>query len=284
MFMPTSDYTQQLLAYLQAWRQLLEQWTGMAAGVPFPTLPFAMPAAPFMPPAGQFVPPTMPFVPPAVPFVPPAAPFVPPPTAAGAPTPPAPADYTQQLFSYLAAWRQYLEQMTGAAPGSPQAPTAQAPAAQAPAEPADGGGAASHTRPPDVPIPPPDEAGSRGPVDTARTEPSPTWPPRLVDIEPGSYGGSQVVSTDVAGAADPFGPRLDVPEVLSPPEYDFGYQFDGPRRRTTAGAAAASVVPVRATPEAATQLPITGTPFRSAIERAQATLGTLGEIRETPSP
>ncbi|WP_237071999.1 hypothetical protein, partial [Mycobacterium avium] len=56
---------------------------------------------------------------------PPAAPFTPP-AAAPAPMPPAPApaDYTQQLFGYLQAWRQYLEQMAGASSGSAQQPTA----------------------------------------------------------------------------------------------------------------------------------------------------------------
>ena len=31
-----------------------------------------------------------------------------------------PTDYTQQLFAYLQAWRQYLEQAIGAAPGTPR--------------------------------------------------------------------------------------------------------------------------------------------------------------------
>lgn len=270
MFMPTSDYTQQLFAYLQAWRQLLEQWTGMTAAPPFPTTPFVMPMAPLIPPVGQFTPPSGPV-----------APFMPPPTAAPvAPTPPAPADYAQQLFGYLAAWRQYLEQMTGATPVSPQAP-----AAQQAAEAADGGGTTQNVRPPDVPIPPADDAGSKGgPTDTARKETNPTWPPPLLDIRPGSEIGSQVVSIDLPGAAGPFERGPGAPEVLSPPEYDFGYQFDGPRRRTTVGPAAASVVPVHATPEPTTQLPITGTPFRSAIERAQAASARISEVRETPSP
>lgn len=276
MFTPTSDYTQQLFAYLQAWRQLLEQWTmGMTAAPPFPTAPFVMPMVPFMPPGGQFMPP-------AVPFMPSAMPFMPPPTAAPvAPTPPAPADYAQQLFSYLAAWRQYLEQMTGATPVSPQAPTA-----QPTAESADGGGTAQNVRPPNVPIPPADDTGSKGgPTDTARKETNPTWPPKLVDIEPSSYGGSQIVSIDLPGASSgPFDRGPEAPQVMSPPEYDFGYQFEGPRRRTVAGPAAASVVPVHVTPEPVTHLPITGTPFRSAMERAQSASARTSEVRETPSP
>ncbi|GAB4972236.1 hypothetical protein MAHJHV57_50230 [Mycobacterium avium subsp. hominissuis] len=34
MFGPTTDYNQQLLAYLQAWRELLERWTAMCAATP----------------------------------------------------------------------------------------------------------------------------------------------------------------------------------------------------------------------------------------------------------
>lgn len=114
MSTPATDYNQQLLAYLQTWRQLLDQWMAMAAGLPFPTPPSVMPTAPS---GGYFMPPTAPFMPPSVPFMPP--------TASVPPMPPAPADYTQQLFSYLQAWRQYLEQMTGAKPGAPPASTAQ---------------------------------------------------------------------------------------------------------------------------------------------------------------
>ncbi len=112
MAMTTSplDYNQQLLAYLQAWRQLLEQSMTMA-GTPFAVAPSAMPA----------VPPGMPFMPP-MPPMPPAAPVP--------PVPPSPADYTQQLFGYLQAWRQYLEQVTGAAPGLLQPPFLQPPTSQ----------------------------------------------------------------------------------------------------------------------------------------------------------
>lgn len=96
MTMPT-DYSQQLLAYLQAWRQVLEQVTPMVPGLSSP------PAMPGMPPA-------MPGMPP-VPPTPPAGPTP--------PMPPSPADYTQQLLAYLQAWRRYLEQATGPATGPP---------------------------------------------------------------------------------------------------------------------------------------------------------------------
>ena len=61
--MLTTDYNQQMLAYLQTWRQLLEQWTTMAAGLPSPTALFA---TPLMPPMPQ-MPPTVPFMPPMPP-------------------------------------------------------------------------------------------------------------------------------------------------------------------------------------------------------------------------
>ena len=85
------DYSQQVYAYLQAWRQMLESLAAMAAAMPLPgALPGMIPAAPY--------------------------PAAPPP---GTSTPPALADYTQQLFGYLQAWRQYLEQTVGA-PAAPR--------------------------------------------------------------------------------------------------------------------------------------------------------------------
>ena len=111
MFPSTPDYNQHMFAYLHAWRQFLEQWAAMTAGFPFPTAPFAWPTVPFMPAGGQFMPPTAPFMPPMPPFAPPTPAAPAPPATLG---PPAPADYTQQLFGYLQAWRQYLEQMADA--------------------------------------------------------------------------------------------------------------------------------------------------------------------------
>lgn len=290
MFTPTSDYTQQLFAYLQAWRQLLEQWTGMAAALPFPTVPFMPPTAPFMPAGGQF----MPFMPPAMPFMPPAVPFMPPPPAAPvAPTPPAPADYTQQLFGYLAAWRHYLEQMAGATPGSPPAPAQAATAESADSGKTQQGGT------PVVPTPPGDELGSKGgPGDTTGDDSNLRRPPHLVLREPSDYGGNQVISIGGLdeGLSTPFDRGPEAPRVLNPPEYNFGYE--SPRGRTGATGPA-----VRVTPEAVTHLPITGTPFRSAIERveptaspqvvprslfsssgAQAASARISELGETPTP
>ena len=106
MTTPT-DYTQQLLSYLQAWRRYLEQTTGTTATAPpVPAASWAMPATP------------------AAPLAPPM-----PPPAVGLPMTMPPTDYTQQLLSYLQAWRQYLEQAMGAAaPGQPY-PTTPSPAA-----------------------------------------------------------------------------------------------------------------------------------------------------------
>ncbi len=86
------DYNQHLLAYLQAWRQLLETSAAMTSGWPFPP---GMPGIPGMPP-------------------------MPPGSGGGAADPP--TDYAQQLFSYLQAWRQYLEQAIGTAPGMAMPP------------------------------------------------------------------------------------------------------------------------------------------------------------------
>ncbi|KUI31322.1 oxidoreductase [Mycobacterium sp. IS-1742] len=84
MTTPPFDMNQQLLAYLQAWRQLLEQWTAMAASLPGVGSPY-------------------------------------PPGAPGGPAAPGPADYTQQLFGSLQAWRRHLEQAAAAtAQAAPQ--------------------------------------------------------------------------------------------------------------------------------------------------------------------
>lgn len=92
------NYNQKLLSYMQAWRQLLEASAALTSGMPIggPS-PMGMPPMPPMP-------------------------FMPPMTAPGT-TPPGsspPADYSQQLFGYLQAWRQYLEHATSNASGSIQ--------------------------------------------------------------------------------------------------------------------------------------------------------------------
>lgn len=134
-----TDPAQHLLAYLQAWRQYLEQAAGtLAPGQPYPTAPPPMPPVASMPPM-----PPMPIV---------------------------PTDYTQQLLTYLQAWRQYLEQaMSGAAP---EPPTIPAPAPPAP----------PRTRPVEEPAAPDDSDPNKAPApkgaslyDTARLS-SPSAP------------------------------------------------------------------------------------------------------------
>lgn len=199
MSMPTTDYHQQLLCYLQNWRQLLEQWAAMAAGSPFLTAPPLLPTAPA---GGQFMPP-MPFMP----FMPP-MPMAPPNTA-GSPAPPAPADYTQQLFGYLQAWRQYLEQATGASPAWPQASTARPPTAG----PGDGGNSGPN-RPPTGPTPPGYPSWSTGVPQSDDTRKSDAIPPKLIDRSPVIPGQSQIAAPQVDLPATPFdrpGERISSP-------------------------------------------------------------------------
>jgi hypothetical protein len=312
MFPPTTDYNQQLFAYLQTWRQLLEQWATMTAGLPFPTAPSVWPTAPA---GGQFMPPTAPFMPPMPPFMPPT------PTAPAPPMPPAPADYTQQLFSYLQAWRQYLEQMTGARPGSPQASTAQQPAAEN--RPANDNGKASPPRPPS------DDTGSKSiPRSDVSKGSNPPWPPPQLDIQPESPGGSQVVSGDFGQATpllnlpptsgeyvsefrrvgfdqpSPFGHGLEETRLLNPPDYAFGYRDRPGAAPFPAGAVVYTAEPEasRYTSEAPAQLPV-NSPFSGVMERvdlnalpqveqrslfsspgAQTASERLGEAGQKPSP
>jgi hypothetical protein len=246
MFPPTPDYNQQMFAYLHAWRQFLEQWAAMLPGLPFPTAPSMWPTVPFMPPMPPFTPPT--------------------PTAPAPPMPPAPGDYAQQLFSYLQAWRQYLEQMTGESSGLPQAPTTQQPTA--------GNGPANGK-----PLPPPQ-----------------------LDVQPESPGGSQIVS-DTFGQATPlldlpptsgefrselrlpgfdqpgpFGKGPDAPQLLNPPDYAFGYR-DRSRPETLAGTVVYTAEPeVGHTSEAPAQHPV-HSPFSAVMGRVEPIASPQAEPR-----
>jgi hypothetical protein len=103
-----------LLAYLQAWRQYLEQLASsatMSVGAP-PSAQWPVAAVPPMPVAPPGL--TMPAVPPTPPAL----------AAPPAYSPAPPMDYTQQLLATLQAWRQYLEQATPAQSALPSTPTA----------------------------------------------------------------------------------------------------------------------------------------------------------------
>jgi uncharacterized protein with NAD-binding domain and iron-sulfur cluster len=223
MFTPATDYTQQLFRYLQTWRELLEQWMTMSAGLPFSTAPFAMPTAP---PGGAVMPP--------IPPMPPLQPMSP--MSPSAPMPPAPADYTQQLFGYLQAWRQYLEQMTGAWPGSPQTPGSPQPVAAQPTNAAEqqtaNGGSGFHPRRPDVDTPPEDGGGTKSNFGSKSARESSvhqgtgSMRPPDVDVAPVSVGGSQVPPESRFSSASRVIRGPEAPEKLFPPESEFGNQID----------------------------------------------------------
>ncbi len=117
--MTTPQFDPNLLAYLQAWRQYLEQLAG-AATVPAVTVPgMAFPGLPTVPvPPSPMAPPALPPLPTTV--MPPSHPASYPATAPATPSP----DYIQQLLDTLQAWRHYLETSMRTAPvPSTPAPT-----------------------------------------------------------------------------------------------------------------------------------------------------------------
>ena len=231
MFPQTPDPNQQLFA----------------GGLAPPTAPSVWPTAPGV----QFMPPTAPFMPP---FMPPTPTASAPPATLG---PPAPADYTQQLFNYLQAWRQYLEQMTGTAGPTPSG----------------------------------DDTGSKTtPKSDASKGSNASWPPPQSDMQPQSPGWSQSVGSDFSQATpllnlpptsgeyrsearspgfdqqNPFGRGLDGTQLLNPPDYAFGY-----RDRPSAGTVPAGTAVYTAEPytsDAAVQLPV-ASPFSAAMERVE---------------
>jgi hypothetical protein len=171
-----SDHGHQLLGYLQAWRQYLEQTVGVMA-------------------PSQYPPP------------PPPPPFAPPPTpaAAGVPTPTPTTGYTQQLLAYLQAWRQYLEHATGApAPGqSYPPPVAPPPVATQPF-------ATAPVAPPPVASPP---VATPPVVPPPGAWPSGDWPPG--DWPPGAWppGDSPPVGRP---RPTPWPPTSQTVEILGP--------------------------------------------------------------------
>lgn len=238
------------------------------------------------------MPPTPPFMPqppyPAGAYMSPPPFMSQPPTAAAPPMPPASADYTQQLFSYLQAWRQYLEQVTGAPqqPPAAQASAAQAPTAQPPtAQPAKDGGTDRPVRPPNVQIPAHHETGSkRLPGSDAATDSNPKFPP-LVYRQPKGMFVSQIsdIGSDYPdnlfgpdpdsfadGGYDPtihFNRGPDAPQVKRAAPHENRYQIARPNmmdpdRVVGSGQPGTSEAPAQ---QAA------GTPFHSIIARAEHT-------------
>lgn len=116
--MTSPQHDPNLLAYLQAWRQYLEQ-TASAAVSPG----LSIPAAP------------LPLSPP-IPFAPPGLPPMPPSFGAPPAFPPSiPADHTQQLLAALQAWRQYLEHSAGQPPAPQSTLPPRPPASSVPSRP-----------------------------------------------------------------------------------------------------------------------------------------------------
>jgi FAD dependent oxidoreductase len=165
---------QQLLAYMQIWRQLLEQTTNVVPGLPFPAFP--TPGAPLVPPVVTSSP------------MPPTGAFGPPPGLNA--MPPAPADYAQQLFGYLQAWRHYLEQSAG-----PAGPLAQ-PTTQPPLP----------TLPPQPPLPP-----TQPQMPTQPNQQQSGSTPQPSPVPQQSNGGTTIPPKIVlANALDQFGNQLPI--------------------------------------------------------------------------
>jgi hypothetical protein len=98
--------------------------------------------------------------------------------------PPSPADYTQQLFGYLQAWRQYLEQATGATP----APTTQQ--------------SAGSTPPPDEVVAPDNDWSVFMPADNLSTDPF----SRPVNVRPDNEYASRATVQRPSGPAEQLRP------------------------------------------------------------------------------
>ncbi len=163
-----ADYNHQLQAHLQAWRQVLEALAALAATVPNLGPNLGLNPAPN-----------------------PAMPLGFPPAPPGAP----PADPTHQLFGYIQAWRNYLEQSVGTVsrePGRRGSSTTEDGSAHADTPPRRG-----------EPEPPPDAGGSR----TSKSSASP-WPPVRRGYPADDETGGQVYGLGRRAMSDPHAPRI----------------------------------------------------------------------------
>lgn len=186
MTFPT-DPNQQLLAYLQAWRQVLEALTGMANPMLRPGTPWMVPPLPPMP-------------------IPPSAPTAP------------PADYPRQLFEYLQAWRQNLEQMAGAHT-TPAQSAGSGPAQHRPAEtPHEGSTMQAGDSP----------AGAPTPQSNEQSGSSPFAPPNFLPAFLANQAGSQITARKEFGSQflpDPTGQapaRVRARLIPRAPDNEFG--------------------------------------------------------------
>ncbi|OBF32593.1 hypothetical protein A5719_28610 [Mycolicibacterium peregrinum] len=229
------DYSQQLYAYLQAWRQFLEPLTAMAAMA----AGMAVPPGPWAGPGGYPIPaPGLPPYPTAYPAQPPS-----PPAAPVSPAQVPAADYTQQLFGYLQGWRQQLEQMTGTATPTTYGNDAGTPGRRpVPPDPADAG----RTSPPD------DGPGSLYPRQSTTSS---VPPPKFEAMRPANQSGSQV-----PGEAPALSPQFQRDSLRQPAVVARGPQIDmapiaelGRMRQRDVGAPRATGTPITrvATPTAA---------------------------------
>ncbi len=233
MFTPSPDYLQQLFAYLQAGQQLLQQWTALAGSPPPPANPFMPPAAPA---AGQPMP--------ATPF-----PALPAPTA---------PDYAQQLFSYLQAWRQYLEQSASPSPAtSPTSPTAPALGGllQTASTPHHAGGS-------DTPTPPPDNTGTKSNMIKDTGSGSKLPDPKNIAVPPALKSQTQVPDSEKEGV-----------QVLIPPFLNTGNQVDRLGERVRGQDSAATAVQAAAPGQVSDRTSLrAATAFQSAIDRVNPAL------------
>ncbi len=207
--------------------------------------------------------------------MPPMPPSMPPPAASappGRPAPPAPGDYTQQLFGYLQAWRQYLEQMAGTGPQAPQPSTGATDnrpgndGGTGPLGNGPGGGNAPRsgaTRGSDA-TPPPPLVLNLPPSNAGGTQLTGTTPgqtdPSLVDLPPTTNTVSQI-SGPGFNPGGTFGHTPTEPEVLHAPRNYFGTEAALPPR-------APARLPAPQPPSGVTAA---GTAFQSAMDRLDIT-------------
>jgi hypothetical protein len=273
MSAPSPDQYQQLLAQLQVWRDLLERSTAPMAGL--------APNVPFMPPG-------MPAMPTGMPAMPPAAPLL----------PPAPADYAQQLFGYLQAWRQYLEQTAGAPPQSSansvgnQHRPGPSVVHKPPPDPTGskgGNSAEAPTSASQVALPPQDQGVTANSSGNAVGSQPEKWTPDDVWLEPAYQDGTFVpnnYSSAILESGGPFAQNRagdQAAQVLLRPAHDYGSQLERLgrqwlpttlRRTGTASPAPTAAAPAPSSPPPAVARRAVGSPF----------LATMARVRPDASP